>query len=104
MPLTSDTIVDGANSTQRGHIALAGLAAPVAIAIALWVCWRLTGEHTLVFAADAFLIYPMVQVFPLNPLEGRYLWRHNRAQWIVLFVIIMFLFLLVGSEALRSVI
>lgn len=104
MPLTSDTIVDGADMRQRGHIALAGLAAPVAIAIALWTSWRLTGEHALVFAADAFLIYPMVQIFPLNPLEGRHLWRHNRAQWSVLFVIIMFLFLLVGSEALRSVI
>lgn len=104
MPLTSDTIVDGADQTQRGQIALVGLIAPVALAIALWVCWRLTGEHALIFASDAFLIYPMVQIFPLNPLEGRHLWQHNRVQWTVLFVIIMFLFLLVGSEALRSVI
>lgn len=104
MPLTSDTIVDDATEAQRGRLAMAGLVAPTALAIALWVAWRLTGNHLFVFASDAFLIYPMVQIFPLNPLEGMHLWRHSRAQWTILFVIIMFLFLSMGSEALRSVI
>ncbi|MFT4975070.1 MAG: hypothetical protein ACI8S6_000957 [Myxococcota bacterium] len=104
MPLTSDVIVDDASPEQRGQLALAGLIAPTAIAVALWIGWRLTGSAMLVFVADAFLIYPMVQIFPLSPLEGMYLWRHSRLQWTVLFVIIMFLFLSMGSEALRSVI
>ena len=89
---------------DRGIVAVAGLIAPVAVALALWGAWRVTGVQALVFIADAFLVHPMVQVFPLQPLEGIYLWRYSRGLWTVVFVLIMFLFLFTGSEALRSVI
>ncbi len=104
MPLTSDVIVDDATVAQRGRIALWGLLAPVGVSVLLGLCWKATGIKGLLFLADAFLIYPMVQVFPLSPLEGIHLWRHSRLLWVVMFIIIMFLFLVAGSEALRSVI
>lgn len=104
MPLTSDVIVKDASVQQRGEIAAIGLGVPTLISMVLWGLGQATGKPLFVFAADAFLIYPMVQIFPINPLEGLHLWRHNRLQWSVLFVIIIFLFLLMGSEALRSVI
>ncbi|MFT5684446.1 MAG: hypothetical protein ACI8RZ_005387 [Myxococcota bacterium] len=104
MPLTSDVIVDDATDAQRGRIALVGISASTAVSVVLWMAWKASGIPTLIFLADAFLIYPMVQVFPLNPLEGIYVWRWSRLLWVVLFFIIMFLFMVPGSEALRSVI
>ena len=104
MPLTSDVIVEDATPAERGRIALAGISVPTILAVLVWLGWKLTGMPIMVFIADALLIYPMVQVFPLSPLEGIHLWRWNRLVWFVLFVIIMFLFMVPGSEALRSVI
>ena len=104
MPLTSDVVLDKDDPAARGQIALAGLLVPVAVSVALWAAWRATGLHALLFLSDAFLIHPMVQVFPLHPLEGAFLWRYSRLGWLVLFIFVMFLFLFTGSEALRSVI
>lgn len=104
MPLTSDVIVEDATVSQRGRIAMLGVIAPMALSILLWLVWKMTGEPLWVFLADAFLIYPMVQIFPLTPLEGIFVWRWNRLLWLVLFVFIMFFFMVPGSEALRSVI
>ncbi|MDG1480701.1 MAG: hypothetical protein P8R54_13985 [Myxococcota bacterium] len=104
MPLTSDVIVDGASDAQRGRIALGGILSSTAVSVMLWLVWKVSGVPMLVLLADAFLIYPMVQIFPLNPLEGIFIWRWSRLLWLVLFVIIMFLFMVPGSEALRSVI
>ena len=104
MPLTSDVIVEEATTAQRGRIALLGVVAPMVVSVMFWLGWKVTGEPILVFLADAFLIYPMVQIFPLTPLEGIFVWRWNRLLWLVLFIFIMFSFMVPGSEALRSVI
>jgi hypothetical protein len=104
MPLTSDVVVDDATPAQRGRVALAGISVPTVVSVLLWLAWKLTGIPALVFLADGFLIYPMVQIFPLSPLEGIFVWRWSRLLWLVLFIIIMFLFMVPGSEALRSVI
>ncbi len=103
MPLTSDVIVEGDDDT-KGKIALAGLLAPSIVAMALWAGWKVTGLSPLLFAADAFLIYPMVQTFPLDPLDGVRLWRWNRLVWFVVFLFIMTGFMLAGSEGLKNVI
>ncbi len=103
MPLTSDVIIEG-DTAQQGKIALAGLIGPSLIAMALWVAWKATGNVLLLFAADAFLIYPMVQTFPLNPLDGLRVWRWNKGIWLVVFVFIMTAFMLAGSEGLKNVI
>ena len=81
-----------------------GVTAPMLVAILFWLGWKATGNPLLVFLSDAFLIYPMVQIFPLTPLEGIFVWRWNRLLWLVLFILIMFFFMVPGSEALRSVI
>ena len=104
MPLTSDVIVEDATVAQRGRIALLGISISTVVSVLMWLAWKLSGIPAMVFLADAFLIYPMVQVFPLNPLEGIFVWRWSRLLWLVLFTIIMFLFMVPGSEALRSVI
>ena len=104
MPLTSDVIVEEATVAQRGRIAMLGVTAPLMVAVMFWLGWKMTGNPLLVFLADAFLIYPMVQIFPLTPLEGIFIWRWNRLLWLVLFIAIMFFFMIPGSEALRSVI
>jgi len=104
MPLTSDVIVDGASDAQRGRIALGGVLSSTVVSVLLWMAWKVSGVPMLVLLADAFLIYPMVQIFPLNPLEGIFIWRWSRLLWLVLFFLIMFLFMVPGSEALRSVI
>ncbi|MEL6342483.1 MAG: hypothetical protein AAFV53_05080 [Myxococcota bacterium] len=104
MPLTSDTIVVGADDVQRGRTAIVGLISPVIVGLALWVLWRVTGQTAILFLADAFIMYPMIQIFPLSPLEGLYAWRYSRVVWTILFIAIMALFLFVGSEALRNVI
>lgn len=103
MPLTSDVIIEG-DEAQRGKIALAGLLVPSFIAMALWAGWKVTGSIGLLFAADAFLIYPMVQTFPLNPLDGVRVWRWNKLIWFAVFLFIMTGFMLAGSEGLKNVI
>lgn len=103
MPLTSDVIIEG-DEAQKGKVALAGLLVPSFIAMALWAGWKVTGSILLLFAADAFLIYPMVQTFPLNPLDGVRVWRWNKLIWFAVFLFIMTGFMLAGSEGLKNVI
>jgi hypothetical protein len=103
MPLTSDVVVEG-DDAQRGRVALIGLLAPTLIAMALWGSWKATGVTPLLFAADAFLIYPMVQTFPLDPLDGVRVWRWNKWIWTAVFLLIMAVFMFAGSEGLKSVI
>lgn len=103
MPLTSDVVID-TTADKRSQIALGGLIAPTLVAIALWLTWKETQQPWILFCSDAFLLYPMVQVFPLNPLEGIFVWRHSKFQWLLSFVVIMGMFMLVSSEALKNVI
>lgn len=103
MPLTSDVIVEG-DDAVKGKVALAGLIAPSLVAMALWFGWKVTGNAMILFAADAFLIYPMVQTFPLDPLDGVRVWRWNKLAWFGVFLFIMTGFLLAGSEGLKNVI
>ena len=103
MPLTSDVMVD-TTVEKRGWIAIAGLFPPTIVSIALWVLWKKTGLSTILFVSDAFLLFPMVQIFPLDPLEGIHLWKWNKLAWLFSFFIIMGMFLLAGSEALKNVI
>ena len=103
MPLTSDVVID-APPSKRSQIALGGLIAPTVLAIMLWLTWKETGQPWILFCSDAFLLYPMVQIFPLNPLEGIFVWRHSKFQWLLSFIAIMGMFMLVSSEALKNVI
>ena len=103
MPLTSDVVVNTDEQT-RSEIATWGLVIPTIIAICLWVVWKETGNPWILFCSDAFLLYPMVQVFPLDPLEGIHVWRWSKLRWVELFIIIMGMFMLVSSEALKNVI
>ena len=103
MPLTSDVVIN-TTPKNRSWIACWGLAVPTMIALALWLTWKQTQITPILFAADAFLLYPMVQIFPLAPLEGVYVWRWNKARWSFWFLIIMAMFMLMSSEALKNVI
>ncbi len=103
MPLTSDVVVEG-TTEERGRVALVGLLAPTLIAIGLWAAWKATGITPLLLAADAFLIYPMVQTFPLDPLDGVRVWRWNKLVWTAVFLVVMTVFMFAGSEGLKSVI
>lgn len=103
MPLTSDVVIQTDNRI-RSEIATWGLVIPTLIAIGLWIVWKETGNPWILFCSDAFLLYPMVQVFPLDPLEGIHVWRWSKFRWVELFVIIMGMFMLVSSEALKNVI
>ena len=105
MPLTSDVIVEG-EAADKGWVSTVGLLAPVAVSVALWAAWRAGGAVNpwILLAADAFLIYPMVQTFPLSPLDGVHVWRWGRARWCAVFAVVMTAFILVGSEGLKNVI
>jgi hypothetical protein len=105
MPLTSDVSVEG-DASEKGVISVIGLISPVALSVALWCVWKFTGEANpwILLAADAFLIYPMVQVFPLAPLDGVHVWRWGKARWFSVFFIVMGAFMFVGSEGLKNVI
>ena len=103
MPLTSDVMID-TTIRKRGLIALAGLIPPTLLSGVLWFVWKQTGNEMILFVADAFLIFPMVQIFPLDPLEGIHLWRWKKTAWLFAFFIIMGMFLFAGSEALKNVI
>ena len=74
------------------------------IAAVLWVLWYLLGNPWILVTADIFLIYPMVQVFPLKPLDGSDLWAWSRGAWIGTFIVVMSTFIFMGSEALKNVI
>ena len=104
MPLTSDVIVPDASVVQRARIALIGLLTPSLIAFTLWYMWKQSGDSRLLFMADAFLIFPMVQCFPLKPLEGIYIWKWNKLVYSVIFITIMGMFMIVASEGLKNVI
>ena len=103
MPLSSDVIVEG-SMAQKGRVSLVGLIAPTLVSIALWAVWKATGLKWVLLASDAFLIYPMIQSFPLAPLDGIHLWRWKKGLWCVVFAFVMGAFLFMGSEGLKNVI
>ena len=104
MPLTSDVIVAG-TAEQKGKVSLMGLLAPTAVSVVLWLAWKMAGVSNLVLlASDLFLIYPMVQVFPLSPLDGAQVWRWNKKAWLATFILILSIFMFMGSEGLKHVI
>jgi len=105
MPLSSDVVIKG-TSAERGRVSLAGILVPMAVSIGLWLLWKLTGEtmQPVLLASDAFLIYPMVQCFPLDPLDGIRLYRWHRGIWLAVFVFVMGTFVFMGSEGLKNVI
>ena len=103
MPIISDVIVPNASTASRGRIAAVGLIVPTILAGALWIM-KTTIIHLNSVLADAFLIYPMVQCFPLAPLEGIYIWRWDKSLWLFFFIVIMSMFMLMASEALRGII
>ena len=104
MPLTSDVVVDDADVQQRSRIAMWGLLPPALLSLLIWVVWQQVQDPRLLFISDAFLIFPMVQCFPLSPLEGIYVWRNNKLLWFLTFMFIMTLFMIVASSGLKSVI
>jgi len=105
MPLSSDVVIKG-TTAERGRVSLAGILVPTAVSIALWLVWKLTGEtmQPVLLASDAFLIYPMVQCFPLDPLDGSRLFRWHRGLWLAVFFFVMGTFVFMGSEGLKHVI
>ena len=105
MPLSSDVVAEGTKD-ERGRISLAGLLAPTAVAIVLWLVWKLTGGNIqpILLASDAFLIYPVVQCFPLSPLDGHHVFRWHRSLWLAVFVVVLGVFIFMGSEGLKNVI
>ncbi len=105
MPLSSDVVVEG-TTAERGRVSMAGIIVPTVVSIALWLVWKLTGEaiQPILLASDAFLIYPMVQCFPLDPLDGSRLYRWHRGIWLAVFLVVMSAFIFMGSEGLKSVI
>jgi len=105
MPLSSDVVIRG-TTAERGRVSLAGILLPMAVSIALWLIWKLSGEtmQPVLLASDAFLIYPMVQCFPLDPLDGIRLYRWHRGIWLAVFVFVMATFVFMGSEGLKNVI
>lgn len=105
MPLTSDVIIEGTQE-DKGQISVVGLMVPTMLSLLLWAVWKVTGgvHMPILLAADAFLIYPMVQTFPLNPLDGVQVWRWSRWRWFVVFGFVMSVFMFVGSEGLKNVI
>ena len=104
MPLTSDVEVPDADDGQRSRIALYGLIPPALLSLLVWFIWRQVGDARLLFLSDALLIFPMVQCFPLSPLEGIYVWRYSKIQWFFTFLFIMSLFMVVASAGLKGVI
>lgn len=105
MPLSSDVVVEG-TTADRGRVSMAGIVVPTVISVALWLVWKLTGEtmQPVLMASDAFLIYPMVQCFPLDPLDGSRLFRWHRGIWLTIFIVVMAAFIFMGSEGLKNVI
>lgn len=103
MPLSSDVIVEG-SMAQKGRVSLAGLIVPTIVSIGLWAVWKFTGLTWVLLASDAFLIYPMIQSFPLAPLDGVHVWRWKKGVWFAVFFFVMGAFLFMGSEGLKNVI
>lgn len=103
MPLTSDVIVD-CDSKNRYKIAVTGILTSCVFAVLFWLAGKLFVQPILVFTAEAFMLYPMVQCFPLAPLEGGFIWNYSKLKWGVIFSIVMGIFMILGSEGLNYVI
>ena len=103
MPLTSDVILD-CEPKVRSAVALAGILPTTLLAIVLWTLAKLSGGGLLLFCAEAFMLYPMVQCFPLKPLEGGFVWEYSKKIWALMFIVVMAMFMLLASEGLNNVI
>ena len=92
LPLTTDVEYDGdkANKCKLASSALLGM---LAIFGLLYLIGLTAGMASVSFLGSMFLIYCFVYCFPIQPLEGHFIWSHSKPAWVAITLPILLAFI-----------
>ncbi len=82
LPMTTDVDYDG---TLRGKclVATSALLSMLAIHVGLVFLGDSMQSPELQFLGAIFLVYAFIYVFPIDPLEGKFIWAQSRWLWLL---------------------
>ena len=103
LPMTTDIEYIG-NSRNNMRVAAISLATMFVIYLVLTWIGYWADMTILRFAADMFLLYCFVYVFPIRPLEGYNIWCESKAIWLAIFLAILIAFFKMSSEAFTAIV
>jgi hypothetical protein len=103
LPMTTDIEYIG-NSRSNMRMAAISLAAMFTIYLALAWIGHWADMTTLRFAADMFLLYCFVYVFPIRPLEGYNIWCESKLLWLAIFLPILIAFFQMSSDTFTAIV
>lgn len=81
LPMTTDVEYDGTPRSKAMLATCALLALLSAHLLCVWVATNAGSAHAE-FLGASFLVYAFIYVFPINPLEGTFLWRWHKLLWL----------------------
>ena len=92
LPLTTDVEYVG-DKAGKYKLALSSLIGMLAIFAVLYLVGLVTGIASVSFLGSMFLIYCFVYCFPIQPLEGHFVWAHSKLSWAAVTVPILLAFI-----------
>ena len=103
MPLSSEMAPQG----DKRKDAIAATTSLLVLLFLAFVCYFtavLTGSLTAAYLADLFVIFPMVHSFPIPPLDGDYIFKHNKGLWAGFWGVTLLSFSVIASDVILAVI
>ncbi|MGK0309966.1 MAG: hypothetical protein ACJAT5_000786 [Lentimonas sp.] len=92
LPLTTDVEYHG-DKVNKCKLAASSLLGMLAIFVLLYFVGAATGIASLSFLGSMFLVYCFVYCFPIQPLEGYFIWSYNKLAWLAVSLPILFAFI-----------
>ena len=102
LPLASDLNIEG-SIEEKGRCAAKSLLSLILLSLSLDTFGHLFSIPLLYNWGAHLLLYAFVISFPLAPLDGSDIWRHNRRWWFGIFVLILVSFLLNMPETFYEI-
>lgn len=93
LPLASDMELKG-TTRDKGVCSALSLLGLLALSLVFDTIGAFFGISLLNIWAAHLLLYVFVISFPLQPLDGKYIWRESRLWWCGIFVLVTFCFLM----------
>jgi hypothetical protein len=102
LPLSTDIAYDG-EPRDRQRVATAALAGLFLIHLLFGVLGSAFGSAALTFCGAMMLVYCFVFCFPIQPLDGSYVWRRSKLLWFGVSLPILIAFLVSLPESFGEI-
>jgi hypothetical protein len=92
LPLTTDVEYDG-DQLNKCKLAASSLIGMLAFFGLFYLIGAIAGIASVSFLSSMFLVYCFVYCFPIQPLEGYFIWSYNKSAWLAITLPILLAFI-----------